>query len=211
MRTQVAHFIKSHQPSGLRWFRFKTLPIFQLGGFTLPPTPFPGLWFEGIAGCNRTFIRCSFRAPFFSPLGTPQNRYHKLFRLQSDPILRSKTGSKTSSHFGTGFFSNFSRFSYFSIPPQVPPVKRLPYPNHIFASLAFCSFSCLFGLLFNEFSVTKWVPKRTPKRNPKLDPSKSCVPPKEKSRVPKRGPKWYPKRGGPVKGSPLPCYVVVFC
>ena len=100
-------------PSGLRWFRFKTLPIFQLGGFTLPPTPFPGLWFEGIAGCNRTFIRCSFRAPFFSPLGTPQNRYHKLFRLQSDPILRSKTGSKTSSHFGTGFFSNFSRFSHF--------------------------------------------------------------------------------------------------
>ena len=40
------------------------------------------------------------------------------------------------------------------------------------------------------------VPKRTPKQNPKLDPSKSCVPPKEKSRVPKRGPKLYPKRGG---------------
>ena len=109
---------KSHQPSGLRWFRFKTLPIFQLGGFTLPPTPLPGLWFEGIAGCNRTFIRCSFRAPFFSPLGTPQNRYHKLFRLQSDPILRSKTGSKTSSHFGTGFFSNFSRFSHFFHTPS---------------------------------------------------------------------------------------------
>ena len=104
---------KSHQPSGLRWFRFKTLPIFQLGGFTLPPTPFPGLWFQGFAGWNRTFIRCSFRAPFFSPLGTPQNRYHKLFRLQSDPILRSKTGSKTSSHFGTGFFSNLFRFSHF--------------------------------------------------------------------------------------------------
>ena len=105
--------LKSHQPSGLRWFRFKTLPIFQLGGFTLPPTPFPGLWFGGIAGWNRIFFRCSFRAPFFSPLGSPPNRYHKLFRLQSDPILRSKTGFKTSSHFGTGFFSIFSRFSHF--------------------------------------------------------------------------------------------------
>ena len=52
-------------PSGLRWFRFKTLPIFQLGGFTLPPTPFPGLWFERIAGWNRICFRCSFRAPFF--------------------------------------------------------------------------------------------------------------------------------------------------
>ena len=29
-------------PSGLRGVRLKTLPIFQLGGFTLPPTPFPG-------------------------------------------------------------------------------------------------------------------------------------------------------------------------
>ena len=111
--TNFELLFKSHQPSGLRWFRFKTLPIFQLGGFTLPPTPFPGLWFEGIAVCNRTFIRCSFRAPFFSLLGTPQNRYHKLFRLQSDPILRSETGSKTSSHFGTVFFFIFSRFSHF--------------------------------------------------------------------------------------------------
>ena len=90
-------------PSGLRWFRFKTLPIFQLGGFTLPPTPFPGLWFGGIAGCNRTFIRCSFRAPFFSPLGTPQNRYHKLFRLQSDHVLRSKTGAKQAPTSGLTF------------------------------------------------------------------------------------------------------------
>ena len=105
--------MESHQPSGLRWFRFKTLPIFQLGGFTLPPTPFPGVWIQGFAGCRGIFFRYSFRAPFFSPLGTPQNRYHKLFRLQSDPILRSKTGSKTSSHFGTGFFSIFSRFSHF--------------------------------------------------------------------------------------------------
>ena len=64
---------KSHQPSGLRWFRFKTLPIFQLGGFTLPPTPFPGLWFQGFAGWNRIFFRCSFRAPFFSPLGHPKS------------------------------------------------------------------------------------------------------------------------------------------
>ena len=76
-------------------------------------TPFPELWFEVVAGWRRIFFRCSFRAPFFSQLGTPQNRYHKLFRLQSDPILRSKTGSKTSSHFGTGFFSDFSRFSHF--------------------------------------------------------------------------------------------------
>ena len=149
-------------------------------------------------------------SPLFFTTWDPQNRYHKLFRLQSDPILRSKTGSKTSSHFGTGFFSNFSWFSHFSIPPQVPPVKRLPYPNHIFASLALCSFSCLFGLLFHEFSVTKWVPKRTPKRNPKSDPSKSCVPPKEKSRVPKRGPKWYPKQGEPVVCSPLLCCVAAF-
>ena len=104
---------KSHQPSGLRWFRFKTLPIFQLGEFTLPPTPFPGLWFEAVAGCHRNLLRSSFRAPLFSQLGTPQNRYHKLFRLQSDPVLRSKTGSKTSSHFGTGLFSDFSRFSPF--------------------------------------------------------------------------------------------------
>ena len=66
-------------------------------------------------------------------------------------------------------------------------------------------------MLKGEFSLTQWVPKRNPKRNPKLDPSKSCVPPKEKSRVPKRGPKWYPKRGYPVKGSPLLCYVTVFC
>ena len=105
--------VKSHQPSGLRWFRFKTLPIFQLGGFTLPPTPFPGLCFEGAAVPQLHFIRCSFRAPFFSPLGTPQNRYHKLFWLQNGSVLGSKAGSKTSSHFGTGFFSNFSRFSHF--------------------------------------------------------------------------------------------------
>ena len=100
-------------PSGLRWFRFKTLPIFQLGGFTLPPTPFPGLWFEAVAGWNRIFFRCSFRAPFFSRLGSPQNRYHKLFRRQNGPDSRSKTGSKTSSHFGTGFFLIFSRFPHF--------------------------------------------------------------------------------------------------
>ena len=156
-------------------------------------------------------IRCSFRVPFFSPLGTPQNRYHKLFRLQSDPILRSKTGSKTSSHFGTDFFSNFSRFSHFfhttsSASRKAPAISK----PHFRLSSFICSFSCLFGFLFDEFSVTKWVTKRTRKRNPKLDPSKSCVPPKEKSRVPKRGPKWYPKRGGVVGCSPLLCCVVVF-
>ena len=39
------------------------------------------------------------------------------------------------------------------MPPQVPPVKRLLYPNHIFVSVAFFSFSCLFGLVFKDFSV----------------------------------------------------------
>ena len=104
---------ESHQPSGLRWFRFKTLPIFQLGGFTLPPTPFPGLWFEGFAVPQLHFIRCSFRAPFFSPLGTPQNRYHKLFRLQNGSVLGFKAGSKTGSHFWIGFFISFCRFCDF--------------------------------------------------------------------------------------------------
>ena len=114
---------ESHQPSGLRWFRFKTLPIFQLGGFTLPPTPFPGLWFEAVAGCNRIFFRCSFRAPFFSPLGTPKNRYHKLFRHQNDFVLGSKTWSKTSSYFETGFFSSFLSSLWFSL----YHLKCLPY------------------------------------------------------------------------------------
>ena len=120
--TSSAPKSKSHQPSGLRWFRFKTPPIFQLGGFTLPPTPFPGLWFEAVAGWNRIFFRCSFRAPFFSPLGTPQNRYHKLFRLQSDPILRFKTGPKQAPTSALAFSLFFLGFLIFSIPPQVPPV-----------------------------------------------------------------------------------------
>ena len=78
-------------------------------------TPYPpslGCGSRGSQGVIGHLFGARFEPPF-SPLGTPQNRYHKLFRLQSDPILRSKTRSKTSSHFGTCFFSNFSRFSHF--------------------------------------------------------------------------------------------------
>ena len=166
-----------------------------MGGFTLPPTPFPGLWFGGIALRHRTFIRCSFRAPFFSPLGTPQNRYHKLFRLQSDPILRSKTGSKTSSHFGTGFFSNFYRFSHFfhttSSASRIAPAISKPH----FRLSSFLLFLLPLRPFFRRLFAKKLVSKRSPKRNPKLDPSKRRAHPKKKSRVPKREPKWYPKRG----------------
>ena len=113
---------KCHQPSGLRWFRFKTLLIFQLGGFTLPPTPFPGVWIQGAAEWNRIHFRCSFRAPFFSPLGTPQI------------VITSYSGSKTASFWGPKqspkqapisgltFSLLFVDFVSFSIPPQVPPV-----------------------------------------------------------------------------------------
>ena len=212
------HFIKfltlrasPPAPSGLRWFRFKTLPIFQLGGFTLPPTPFPGLWFEAVAGCNRIFFRCSFRAPFFSPLGTPQNRYHKLFRLQSDPVLRCKTGSKTSSHFGTGFFSGFSRFSHFfhatSSASRIAPAISKPH----FHPSSFHLFLLSLRLLFQRLFGRKLVPKRNPKRNPKPDLSKRDVPPKKKFCVPERGPTWYPKKGDGVGCSPLFCCVTVFC
>ena len=167
-----------------------------MGGFTLPPTPFPGLWFPWIAVRHRNFIRCSFRAPFFSPLGTPQNRYHKLFRLQSDPILRSKTRSKTSSHFGTGFFSNFSRFSHFfhttSSASRIAPAISKPH----FRLSSFLLFLLSLRPFFQRLLAKNWVSKRSPKRNPKLDPSKRRARPTKKSHVPKRGPKWYPKRGG---------------
>ena len=142
---------ESHQPCGLRWFRFKTLPIFQLGGFTLPPTPFPGLCFEGFAVPQLHFIRCSFPVPFFSPLGTPQNRYHKLFRRQNVSVLGLKRGPKQPPTSELTFSLLFVDFVIFSIPPQVPPVKRLLYPNHIFVSLAFFSFSCLLVLVSKTF------------------------------------------------------------
>ena len=203
--------IQSHQPSGLRWFRFKTLPIFQLGRFTPPPTPYPGVWIEAVAGCHRTFIRCSFRAPFFSPLGTPQNRYHKLFRLQSDPILRSKTRSKTSSHFGTGFFSVFSRFCDFFHTPSSASRIAPAISKPLFRLSSFLLFLLSLRLCFKRLFGPKWVPKRNPKRNPKLDPSKSCVPPKKKPCVPKRGLKWDPQRGGNVACSSPLCCVAVFC
>ena len=186
---------KSHQPSGLRWFRFKTLPIFQLGGFTLPPTPFPGLWFQGFAGRNRINFGCSFRAPFFSRLGNPQNRYHKLFRRQNGPDLESKRGPKQALISELTFSFISVDFVMFSIPPQVPPVKRLPYPNHIFACLAFFSFSCLFGSCFEDFANIKCVPKRTPKRNPKLEPSKRRSGSEKRSHFPKRGSEMVPQKG----------------
>ena len=104
---------KSHQPSGLRWFRFKTLPriLFQLEGFTLPP-PLPWAVFWRIAGRRRLFFRSSFWAPFFSPLGTPES-LSQVILAQNGSIWASQMGSKTGSGFRPGFLFPLSRFSAF--------------------------------------------------------------------------------------------------
>ena len=168
-----------------------------MGRFTLPPTPFPGLWFRGIAGWNRIFFRCSFRAPFFSPLGSPPNRYHKLFRLQNGSVLGFKTGSKTGSHFGIYFFSSFCRFCDFlhttSSASRIAPAISKPH----FRLSSFLLFLLCLRPCFQRLFIQRLVPKPSPKRNPKLDPSKRRARLNKKFHVPERGPKRYPKRGGP--------------
>ena len=166
-----------------------------MGGFTLPPTPFPGLWFGWIAVPQLHFIRCSFRAPFFSPLGTPQNRYHKLFRPQNGSVLGFKTGSKTRSHFGTGFFSDFSRFSHFfhttSSASRIAPAISKPHFRLSSALLFLLSLRPPFRRLFGS----KWMPKRSPKRSPKPDLSKRGVSEK-KILCSKKGTEMVPQKGG---------------
>ena len=65
---------KFHQPSGLRWFRFKTLLriLFQLEGFTLPP-PFPGLCFGGSRVAVDSFFGPRFGSPFFTTWDPPES------------------------------------------------------------------------------------------------------------------------------------------
>ena len=104
---------KSHQHSGLRWFRFKTLPTFQLGGFTLPPTPFPGLCFEGAAVPQVHFIRCSFRAPFFHHLVPPKIVITSYSGFKTAEFWGPKRGPKQAPTSGLAFSVFFVGFLIF--------------------------------------------------------------------------------------------------
>ena len=167
-----------------------------MGGFTLPPTPFPGVWIQGFAGWRGIFFRCSFRTPFFSRLGTPPNRYHKLFRRQNVSVLEFKTGSKTGSHFGTDFFSYFCRFCDFlhttSSASRIAPATSKPR----FRLSSFLLFLLSLRPCFRRLFGSKWVPKRNPKRSPKPDLSKRGVPPKKNPVFQKGVRNGTPKGGG---------------
>ena len=102
--------IKSHQPSGLRWFRFKTLPIFQLGGLPFPLPPSLGCGSRRSRGGIGSFFCARFEPPFFHHLGPPKS----LSQVISAPkCLRFEAGSQTGSHFGIDFFSSVCRFRDF--------------------------------------------------------------------------------------------------
>ena len=132
-----------------------------------------------------------FGPPFFSPLGTPQNRYHKLFRLQSDPILRFKTGS----HFGTVFFSIFSRFSHFfhttSSASRIAPAISKPHFRLSSFLLFLLSLRPLFRRLFKYEMGAKTEPKTELETGP-LKKLRSSV-----KRIPcsKKGSKMIPQKG----------------
>ena len=170
-----------------------------MGGFTLPPTPFPGLWFEAVAGCNRIFFRCSFRAPFFSPLGTPQNRYHKLFRLQSGSVLGFKPRSKKDSHFGTGFFFSFCRFCDFlhttSSASRIAPAVSRPH----FRLSSFLLFLLSLRPSFLRVFGYKMGTKTNPKTEPETGPLKKLRSSERKIPYSKKVTKMVPQKGGPCE------------
>ena len=109
------HIHKSHQPSGLRWFRFKTLPIFQLGGFTLPPTPFPGCGSRGPRGGIGSIFGARFEPPFFHHLGPPQIVITNYFGSKTSPFGGSKRVSKQASGSGFVFFGPASGRNIFLV------------------------------------------------------------------------------------------------
>ena len=133
--------------------------------------------------------------PFFSRLGTPQNRYHKLFQRQNGSVLGSKRGPKQAPTSGLVFVSSFCPFRDFlhttsSAYRRAPAISKPHFRLSSFL-LFLLSLRSFFRRLFGQ----NWVPKPSPKRNPKLDPSKRRARPKKKSNVPKMGPKSYSKRG----------------
>ena len=94
-----AHWTVGSGGLGLRLFQssnWEGLP------FPLPPS----------LGCGSRGSRGGIGSIFSTTWDSP-NRYHKLFRPQNDPVLGFQTGLKTRSHFGSNFFSSFSRFSGF--------------------------------------------------------------------------------------------------
>ena len=66
---------KSHQPAGLRWFRFKTLPriLFQLEGFTLPPPPSLGCVLEDRGSPSTLFSVLVLGPLFFTTWDPPES------------------------------------------------------------------------------------------------------------------------------------------
>ena len=144
------------------------------------PSPYPLPWavVRGFRGLSSDLFRCSFRAPFFSRLGSPQNRYHKLFRRQNGPDLESKTGSKTSSHFGTVFVSSFCRFcDFLHTTSSASRIARAISKPH-FRLSSFLLFLLSLRLSFRRLFGYEMMPKWISKRSPKVDPLKSCVHPK---------------------------------
>ena len=107
-----------------------------------------------------------------------------------------KAGSKTSSHFGTGFFCFFLRFSYFfhttSSASRIAPAISKPHFRLSSFLLFLLSLRPCFQRLFGE----KWVLKQKPKRNPKPDPSKRGVPQKKYFMYQKGVRNGSPKGGG---------------
>ena len=100
----------------------------------------------------------------------PQNRYHKLFRPQNDSVLGFQTGLKTKSHFGSSFFSSFSRFSGFihtirSASRKAPAISR-PRFRLSSALLFLLSFRPPFRRLFGYKTVVKTDPKTESETGP---------------------------------------------
>ena len=137
--------------------------------------------------------------PRFSPLGTPQNRYPKLFRLQNNSVLGFKTRSKTGSRFGTGFFFSFCRFSDFlhttSSASRIAPAISKPH----FRLSSFLLFLLSLRPCFRRLFGKRWVSKPSPKRSPKLDPSKRRARLKKTNPVFKKGGRNGTQKGGPCE------------
>ena len=175
---------------GLRFFQssnWEGLP------FPLPPSLGCG------SGGSRVgigfFFGARFEPHFVSRLGSPQNRYHKLFRRQNGLDLESKAGSKTSSHFGTVFFRDFSRFSHFfhttSSASRIAPAISKPHFRLSSFLLFLLSLRPSFWRVFGYKMGIKTNPKTEPETRPlkKLHSSEWKIPCSKKGskKVPQKG------------------------
>ena len=134
-------------------------------------------------------------SPLFFTTWEPPKSLSQVISSPKRSRFGVKAGSKTSSHFGTGFFCFFLRFSYFfhttSSASRIAPAISKPH----FRLSSFLLFLLSLRLCFRRLFGSKWVLKRTPKRNPKLEPSKRRSGSEKRSHFPKRGSEMVPQKG----------------